>query len=183
MSDLAMISTGRLVLQPLVKAHAQPLFAGLREPRLYDFIPREPPKSPTEVEARFARLERRRSPEGNEAWLNWAAWCPAVAAHVGLFEATARSDGRAWIAYFVFAPYQRQGYGREAVGAVVEHLFSAHGVETVHAEIDTRNAASIRLVEELGFERVEIVRNADWFKGAPSDEFRFALPRDRFPGR
>jgi ribosomal-protein-alanine N-acetyltransferase len=65
------------------------------------------------------------------------------------------------------------------VGAVVEHLFS----ETVHAEIDTRNAASIRLVEGLGFERVEIVRDADWFKGAASDEFRYALPRDRFPGR
>jgi ribosomal-protein-alanine N-acetyltransferase len=43
----------------------------------------------------------------------------------------------------------------------------------VFAEIDTRNARSIRLVERLGFTRVALSPRADYFKGAYSDEYRY----------
>ena len=47
-----------------------------------------------------------------------------------------------------------------------------------YAEIDTRNIASIRLVESLGLSRVATTREADFFKGASSDEYKYAVSRE-----
>jgi len=41
------------------------------------------------------------------------------------------------------------------------------------ALIDTRNAASIALVERLHFSRVARVENADYFGGCASHEYRY----------
>jgi [ribosomal protein S5]-alanine N-acetyltransferase len=45
----------------------------------------------------------------------------------------------------------------------------------VVAKMDTRNFASIALVEALGFERVGTTIEADHFKGSVSDEHRYEL--------
>jgi ribosomal-protein-alanine N-acetyltransferase len=58
---------------------------------------------------------------------------------------------------------------------LLEHLFQDYRVGIVAAEIDTRNAASIALVENLGFERVGFQKDADHFKGSTSDEYRYEL--------
>ena len=54
-------------------------------------------------------------------------------------------------------------------------LFADYKVSRVAAEIDTRNVASIHLVEALGFTRVAMAPNADFFKGTVSDEYRYDL--------
>jgi len=76
----------------------------------------------------------------------------------------------------VFRRCQGRGIGRRAVGAVVEALAAEPAVTAIGASIDTRNAASVALVEALGFERTGLIRDADQFKGGPSDEFRYQLP-------
>jgi RimJ/RimL family protein N-acetyltransferase len=55
------------------------------------------------------------------------------------------------------------------------HLLEDYGVRVVVAEMDTRNAASVSLVEALGFERVGTTLGADRFKGSVSDEHRYEL--------
>jgi ribosomal-protein-alanine N-acetyltransferase len=55
-------------------------------------------------------------------------------------------------------------------------------VSRVAAEIDTRNTASIHLVEALGFARVATTPGADFFKGAASDEYRYELSASAFTG-
>ena len=90
-----------------------------------------------------------------------------------MFQATVMGDGTALIAYMIFTPFQRRGLAREGCAAVLAELASAWGVRTAVAEIDTRNAASVALVESLGFARVATVREADVFKGASSDEYRY----------
>ncbi len=83
----------------------------------------------------------------------------------GWCEATVGSAGAADIAYFIFRRCQGRGIGRRAVGAVVEALAAEPAVTAIGASIDTRNAASIALVEALGFERTGLIRDADHFKG------------------
>lgn len=146
------LQTQRLALEPLTAWHGESLFAGLKEPLLYTFIAREPPLAAGEVMRRFERLESRRSPDGNELWLNWAVR-ETRGGYAGLVEATVPRDGIAAIAYWVFVSSQGRGFGREAVAAMLGHL-AAIGVAEAVAFIDTRNAASIRLVEALGFTRV-----------------------------
>ena len=46
-----------------------------------------------------------------------------------------------------------QGLGREAMGAVIDHVFATSDVPALHADVDPDNAASIRLLERLGFVR------------------------------
>jgi ribosomal-protein-alanine N-acetyltransferase len=171
------LQTARLLLEPVNAWHGETLFPGLKDPMLYAFIAKEPPLSTSEVSRRFEKLESRRSPDGEELWLNWAAR-RINGGYVGLVEATVGRDAIAHVAYWVFSADQRQGFGREAVAVMLEHLAAIGCVEAV-AFIDTRNAASIRLVEALGFERRQTLVMREKLRGRWVDdhEYRKSLER------
>lgn len=169
------LQTARLLLEPLAASHAVALYPALQAAELYTYIPQNPPSSPRGLEERYTRLAARRSPDGQEIWLNWAARRRDTGAYVGVIEASVYADRTASLAYMVFPPFWRQGYAREGCARVLAHLCDDYEVSRVAAEIDIRNAASIRLVESLGFRRVATLPNADFFKGAPSDEYRYEL--------
>lgn len=171
----APLFTTRLALEPTQVKHAALLFAPLQEQRLYTYIPDDPPVSVAALQSRYRRWQRRASPDGREIWLNWAARLRAGSEWIGMFQATITEDQQALLAYMIFSPHQRQGFAREGCARVIEHLASDYGVQVVAAEIDTRNAASIALVESLGFRLVTTTHGADTFKGALSDEYRFEL--------
>ena len=171
------LGTGRLFLEPLTAAHATELYEPLLDLRLYDFIPQDPPASSLALEERYRKLVTRRSPDGREAWLNWAMRDREAGGCIGVLEATVQGDGTAFMAYTVFVRFQRRGFAAEGCRRLIGHLFEDYGVGVVVAEIDTRNAPSIALVESLGFRRVAFVEGADHFKGASSDEYRYELRR------
>lgn len=167
--------TERLTLEPIGERHAALLFPGLSDPICYRYIPQEPPISIDVLANRYRKLASRRSPDGNQAWLNWALCGRDGVAH-GYVQATIDLQSRqAWVAYFVFASSQRRGYASEALRALLPRLRETYGVVQFRAEIDTRNEASIRLVEALGFVRERYVEAADEFKGAVSDEYHYTL--------
>lgn len=168
----SLLHTSRLTLEPLLAAHADQLYAPLSDPQLYTYLPSDPPVSVDALRERYARLEARRSPDGSQLWLNWAARL-ADGAYVGLVEATVHADATAHVAYFVFRPYQRQGFAGEGVSAVLGHLKDVLGVREARALLDTRNEASWRLMERLGFQRVRLIKDADHFRGASSDEYEY----------
>ena len=64
----------------------------------------------------------------------------------------AHADDVDEIGYIVCKHAQGQGIASECSQALIEHLF-ATGKRKVTAEVDTRNAPSIRLLERLGFTR------------------------------
>lgn len=172
------LETPRLSLEPLRPDHAPALYEPLQDESLYRFIPQNPPASPRVLEERHAALSSRRSPDGSEAWLNWAVRGRRSGDYVGTLEATVKGDSLAFIAYMVFAAYRRRGIAAEACGRLLRHLFDDYGVGVVAAEIDTRNLASVALVESLGLRRVAFRKDADHFKGSPSDEYRYELGLD-----
>jgi [ribosomal protein S5]-alanine N-acetyltransferase len=174
----ARLETHRLHLEPILPAHASRLYERLQDARLYRFIPQDPPASLRALENRYGILSGRRSPDGREAWLNWAMRERGSGDYAGTLEATVSGNATAIIAYTVFVPFQRRGFAAEACGRLLGHLFGDYRVNTVAAEIDTRNVASIALVEALGLERVAFRRDADHFKGSTSDEFRYEIKGD-----
>ena len=151
-------------LEPLVEEHAALLFDALSDPRLYAHIGISPPESRAILRERFRIYSGRRSPDGNEIWLNWAAR-RTQGEYVGWFQATIFADASADIAYLVFVPYWRRGYAKECVRRVLEHLRDDYRLARVRATIDTDNVASIRLAESLGFTRI----------GWKDAEYRFEL--------
>jgi ribosomal-protein-alanine N-acetyltransferase len=180
------LETGRLVLEPLLPEHAPLLFEGLADERLHRFIPTDAPESAEALETRYRKLSSRRSPDGAEVWLNFAMRLREEgtlpkASYVGMLEATVFPNRSAYIAYTVFVPFWRQGYAREGCARMLRHLLENYRVLVVVAEMDTRNAASVSLVEALGFERVGTTLGADHFKGSVSDEHRYELRVDVNP--
>jgi RimJ/RimL family protein N-acetyltransferase len=60
---------------------------------------------------------------------------------------------------FAFLPqYRAQGYAREAAAAVQADAFARLGIDQILAIVNPDNAASIRLLERLGFTYERIVR-------------------------
>ena len=143
------LQTERLDLEPLVPAHATVLFPLLRDATLYEYLDSEPPKSVDILEEQYRRWEPRRSPDGAQAWLNWAARLRG-ADYVGWFQATVHADGCADVAYLVFPEHQRHGYAAEACRAVVSHVKTHYAARTIRATIEPANAASIALAKKLG---------------------------------
>jgi RimJ/RimL family protein N-acetyltransferase len=135
----------------LVAAHAKHLFTPLRDERLYRYEAFEPPTSVAELEARYAMLETRRSPDGSEGWLNWVVRL-RDGTFVGRVQATVRAD-HTLIGYDIFVPYWRNGYGKEACGAMLDYLERDCAIGMFRAYVDIDNVASIALLTSLGFKR------------------------------
>jgi [ribosomal protein S5]-alanine N-acetyltransferase len=176
------LETSRLFLEPILPAHASRLNEQLQDERLYRFIPQDP-ATPQALEDRYDFLSGRRSPDSREAYLNWAVRERTSGDYAGTLEATVHDNPAATIAYMIFVPFQRRGYAAEACARLLEHLFEDYRVSIVAAEIDTRNVASIALVESLGFERVGFQKDADHFKGSSSDEYRYEIKESVWAGK
>ena len=86
-----------------------------------------------------------------------------------------KAKNEASIAYMIGFDFQGLGYGTEGVEGLITHCHQHYGVLMFKAWIDTRNAASIRLVQKIGMRQVELIEKADHFDGQDSDEFVFEL--------
>jgi ribosomal-protein-alanine N-acetyltransferase len=136
------------MLEPLVPAHAPHLFPYLNDDRLYRYHTGLP-SSVEELERRFTSWAARKSPDGSQTWLNYALRRDDRT-YVGWVQATI-VDKVATIGYDIFVPFWRQGFAKEACGELIRALFDEHAVTRIDAVVDAENAASIGLLENLGF--------------------------------
>ena len=163
------LQTERLDLEPLVPSHAKVLFPHLRDPSLYAFLDSEAPKSVVILETQYRRWEPRRSPDGTQAWLNWAARLRG-GDYIGWFQATVHENRRADLAYLVFLAHQRQGYAFEACQSIIKYFGREHDVRTIRTTIDKRNASSIALARKLGLTQTGGDTHGVWFERQISEQ-------------
>ena len=147
---MRVITTAALVLEPLVTGHAEAMFEVLSDPEIYRYLDDGPPPCVDYVRERYARLERRQSPDGSQLWLNWVV---RVAGHApaGYVQATLFPPDGAWIAYCLGRAHWGHGYAQAATRAVLEHLGTEYGRTHFLAMVAAGNARSIRLLERLAF--------------------------------
>ncbi|CAJ2502371.1 Uu.00g097650.m01.CDS01 [Anthostomella pinea] len=145
----------------------------LRELQESDIIPMHRMESRPEV-ARFHGVEPKTEEEVEDNILNRACRCRIDSRRLG--------KGKATLWYTIDTPFQRNGYGAEALGGFIEVLCvqSALKVEVglgegegetnlvapvsvLQLEIDTRNIASQALAARLNFRYVE--QFTEWCKG------------------
>lgn len=65
------------------------------------------------------------------------------------------------IGFILHPDHWRQGFAREALGAVIDHVFAHFDTRSIVADVDPRNRASLALLDRLGF--VETHRAARTF--------------------
>jgi aminoglycoside 6'-N-acetyltransferase len=124
-------------------------------------------------------------PDTPGAWFQFAV-TESVSGEL-LGDVAAGTDGddpRLAVVGFTFAPaHQRRGYATEALSAVLDHLLRGRGKHRVSATCDTRNAASVALLERVGMRReAHHLRNA-WWQGEWTDEYVYAVLADEWRDR
>ena len=177
---LETLQTKRLRLEPLEERHAAALFAGLREDAVHEFTGEAAPENVETLARRYRRLEVRTSPDGREAWLNWAIWSFPDAGYVGLIQATVRPDRTAHVGYVLFRAAWSRGYAHEAAAASIDALSLAWDVREIWATTDVRDRRAIALLEELGFLRI-VRRHAGVECHVATDEYFYCLSLDPPP--
>ncbi len=168
-----LLTTPRFILEPITEIHAKELCDFFSDNELHHFVPFESPTLEQQTE-RCLRWAKRKSSDGTELWLNWAARdkeTGRIAAHM---QAGMKADRIASIGYVVGRTFQRIGCATECLESVFKYLSESLGAIEVKAWSDTRNEASHRLAKKLGMVQVELIKDADFFKGRTSDEFVFS---------
>jgi RimJ/RimL family protein N-acetyltransferase len=67
---------------------------------------------------------------------------------------------KAEVGYWLGADYQRKGYMVEALGAVVHHAFGNMEMGRLFAQTSPRNAASIKMLQKVGFREEGVLRRS-----------------------
>lgn len=157
------LTTGRLLLRALVPADAAAMFAVFSDPEVVRYWSSTPWTGMEKAHQFVANAE--------EDWLSGAglrfgievAATGELAGQVALHHFD-QDNRRCEVGYALARQHWRQGYLTEALGAVLEHGFTALDLNRVEADIDPRNAASAKPLERLGFRQEGLLRER-WIVG------------------
>ncbi len=86
-------------------------------------------------------------------------------------------NGRAELGYAMGRAHWSKGYMNEALQALVLHAFEVMDLRRLEADVDPRNAASIRTLERLGFQREGFLRERWHVNGEIQDALFYGLLR------
>jgi RimJ/RimL family protein N-acetyltransferase len=169
------MKTARLELEPIRAKHAMEAWPHLDDARMWTFFPKLRPQSLEGLRLTYARWENPYHAK-SELRENWACRDRRTGQLVGTMQATTfPARAVSYIAYGIFIAYQRQGYAREAVEAILDHLREELHSRRIFAEMDVENNASFRLVESLGFKRVKKRHTVDSKLGVDGDSYLYEL--------
>ena len=144
-------NTDRLELEPLAEAHAAELAAPFDDPALHEFIGGSPVPEAA-LAARYAKLQERRSPDGEQVWGNWVLRVRDSGVAIGYVQATLPTGGPyagpAEVAWVVARTGQGHGYAREAAASLIDRLHAAGW--TVIAHVHPGHLASQRVAAAAG---------------------------------
>ena len=156
-TTLPIITTPRLVLRWISEDDIDGLYEIFSDPqvmRYWSTVPLTNREAAAELQREIA--------QGNESetMLKWGIALRDTGTVIGtttLFNLSL-DNGRAEIGYAMARAYWGKGYMNEALKALVSHAFDVMGLRRLEADVDPRNAASIRSLERLGFQREGFLR-------------------------
>lgn len=161
------------------------------------------PARPDDLEAMHAVLSDPRatlwwSTPPHETIEQTAAWLDAMMANGPdhpdfVIELDRRVVGKAGfyvlpdVGYILHPDVWGRGLATEAVAAAIDHVFATTDLETLTADVDPDNAASIRLLDRLGFRRTGsgertwnvggVWKNSLYYALSPADRALGAAPQ------
>lgn len=148
------IRTERLELRPLVADDAEDLAELLDDPLVRGWLGPDMER----LRTRFRRWETRRSPDGSQVWLNWAARLLVGGAAVAWVQASVSGDS-AEVAYATLPSQRRRGYCAEAVRGAIDWL--GRDVASVEAHIAADNPGSAAVARALGLHATDELHDGE----------------------
>ncbi|WP_134738503.1 GNAT family protein [Nocardioides sp. 503] len=170
------LQTARLRLRPFVDADADALYALHSNAHVLRYWDSPPWTDRSRLE-RFLASCRQVEAEGTGARLVLEhASDGAFLGWIGLTHWDA-THHKASLGYVLAEAAWGHGYATEAARAVLQWAFDTLGLNRVQAETDTRNLASARVLEKLGFVHEGTLREDCVVDGDLSDSWVFGLLR------
>lgn len=154
----SLLTSDRLLLEPLKPRHADEMADVLAPPALYEFIGGEAP-TVEQLRERYARLSVGHSADCSQGWLNWIVRRVDTGVAVGFTQATLEGEAEAAIAaiaWVITPAHQGHGFASEAARAMCSWLAGC-GVTRFVAYISPENRASIVVARKLRMRRTETV--------------------------
>jgi len=147
---LPTIDARRLTLRPLADQDVPALFAVFSDPETMRYWSRT---AMTNIEEAANLLDEVRDLAVTGALYQWGIARREDDGVIGTctLHRIDRTHARAEIGYILRRDHWGRGLAHEALVALIGHAFGALALRRLEADIDPRNAASIRLVERLGF--------------------------------
>ncbi len=90
---------------------------------------------------------------------------------------------RAEIGYALGREHWGHGYMNEALMTLLKYAFESLDLHRIEADVDPRNAASIRTLEKLGFQREGVLRERWQINGEIQDAYFYGLLRHEWIGQ
>ncbi len=179
-----LLETPRLILRPFEDRDAVPFAAYRSDPEVARYQGWEAPYSLEQAE-QFVGEMKTRAPGVPGVWFQLAIERKEDGALIGdcVFKRLEYELRVAEIGYTLARAYQHRGYGSEAIRALLDYIFGAFGLHRVLANCDPQNAASIRLLEKLGFRHEGCFIESLWLKGEWVDEDWYAILDREWQGR
>jgi ribosomal-protein-alanine N-acetyltransferase len=141
--------------------HADELFQILQSPEIYTYIPESPPVSLVALEARYRELVVGASNGSGEVWFNWVISDAKSREPIGQLQTTVKiSEETAHLAYVIFPQFWGQGFASRSLDWLMNEISSKYTLSQFEAEIDSRNTASIRVVQNRGFVKSHIKKTS-----------------------
>ena len=82
---------------------------------------------------------------------------------------------RCEIGYILRRDHWGRGLAREALTGMIDHAFGTLHLHRLEADIDPRNAASVKLIEHLGFRKEGLLRERYFVAGDIQDSLIYGL--------
>jgi [ribosomal protein S5]-alanine N-acetyltransferase len=169
------LRTPRLVLRRITPADAPALFALRTDARVLTYLDREPETSLADIEALIGRIDAALT--GNTG-TNWAVARAEddtqLIGTCGLWRLTPEHH-RGEIGYMLSPTAWGVGLMQEAAYAVCRYGFEQLKLHSIEGNVNPHNAASIRLLERLGFVREAYFRENYYCRGQFLDSAIYSL--------
>lgn len=147
--------SARLRFRPQSLEDAEALFEAYSDVELMRYWSSAPKTTVEEV------VEYMRPHVASADWRGWAMIRKDTGEVIGTLAAGERRSGVVELGYLLVRRHWGRGYAREAAARLLDLLFLEEGRRRVFADTDPDNAASMRLLESLGFRREGLLR-AEW---------------------
>jgi RimJ/RimL family protein N-acetyltransferase len=159
------LETPRLLIRSFCDADLEPFLVYRNDPEVYRYQGWRVPFTREAGQDFIARMKRI-TPGTPGEWLQLAIEHKDSHEMLGdvAFHIPTSNTRQAYLAYSLARPYWRQGYATEAAHKVVDYLFRVLDLHRVMADCDVENAASIRLLERLGFRREAHYLESFWLE-------------------
>jgi len=173
------VATARLAIRRFRPEDAADLFEYLSDPQVYRFEPGEP------IDRDQAEQRARDMAGSPDFWAIELAAASKVIGQLYFKQVEPAEHLTCELGYILSPAWQRQGYGSEAAGALVEHALADGGMHRVVAHCNPENTASWKLLEKIGFHREGLLRQNVFFRrnaaGEPlwTDTYVYARLQER----